>query len=231
MLDLAPPGREVLKPNFTPNPMLERFYSYLNLKAKQPDANVPPLDRCLRRITEPDPDVINHQTPLIQNLGKAFELKENPKKKKARTQYRLAYAGADDRAKSVEESSVEKVGILGVLYPPTEKFGEIGDLNPVKDFEAILAKRSSSTWVQKAIEEMKKYTTALLENSREGDTYQKALECFVALRKACIIEQEPQEFNQFLTKIYERLKKGDVADFFQLLSSKKHFTYQQRGSA
>uniref|UniRef100_A0A0A9E3K7 Pco139890 n=1 Tax=Arundo donax TaxID=35708 RepID=A0A0A9E3K7_ARUDO len=84
----------------------------------------------------------------------------------------------------------------------------------------MLAKRSSSTWVQKAIEEMKKYTTALLENSREGDTYQKALECFVALRNACIIEQEPQEFNQFLIKIYERLKKGDVVDFLQLLSSK-----------
>lgn len=220
MLDLAPAGREVLKPNFTPNPVLERFYSYLDLKAKQPDANVPPLDRCLRRITEPDPVVIDHQTPLIQNLGKSFELKENPKKKKARTQDKLAYTGGNDQAKSAEEPSVEKDGILGVLYPQTEDVGEIGDLNPVQDFEAMLAKRSNSTWVQKAIEEMQKYTTALLENSRDGDNYQKALECFVALRKACIIEQEPQEFNQFLKNIYERLKTGDVANFFQLLSSK-----------
>ncbi|CAL4937176.1 unnamed protein product [Urochloa decumbens] len=218
MLDLAPPGREVLKPEFTPNPMLERFYSYLDLKAKQPDANVPALERCLRRITEPDPDVINQQLPLTQNLGKAFELKENPKKKKARTQDRLAYT-AGDQAKSVAEPSAEKDGVLGVLYPPIENIGQIRDLNPVQDFEAMLAKRSSSTWVQKAIEEMQKYTTALLENSREGDNYEKALECFAALRKACIIEQEPEEFNQFLTKAYERLK-GDVANFFQLLSSK-----------
>ncbi|CAL4937177.1 unnamed protein product [Urochloa decumbens] len=217
MLDLAPPGREVLKPEFTPNPMLERFYSYLDLKAKQPDANVPALERCLRRITEPDPDVINQQLPLTQNLGKAFELKENPKKK-ARTQDRLAYT-AGDQAKSVAEPSAEKDGVLGVLYPPIENIGQIRDLNPVQDFEAMLAKRSSSTWVQKAIEEMQKYTTALLENSREGDNYEKALECFAALRKACIIEQEPEEFNQFLTKAYERLK-GDVANFFQLLSSK-----------
>ncbi|KAL6638579.1 hypothetical protein ACP70R_023690 [Stipagrostis hirtigluma subsp. patula] len=220
MLDLAPPGREVLKPDFTPNPMLERFYNFLDLKAEQPDATVPPLDRCLRRITEPDPEVIDHQTPIIQNLGKAFELKENPKKKKARTQDRLTYNGADDQAKSIEEPSAEKIGIHEVLYPPTENPGMIGDSNPVHDFEAMLAERSSSTWVQKAIEEMKKCTAALLENSRQGDNYQKALECFVALRKACIIEQEPQEFNQFLTKTYERLKKGDVADFFQLLSSK-----------
>ncbi|TVU44219.1 hypothetical protein EJB05_03655 [Eragrostis curvula] len=220
MLDLAPAGREVLKPDFTPNPVLERFYSYLSLKAKQPDANVPPLDGCLRRITEPDPKIIDHRAPFIQNLGKSFELKDNPKKKKARTQDRLAYTDADDQAKSVQEPSVEKDEILAVLYPQTENVGEIGDLNPVKDFEAMLAKRSSSTWVQKAMEEMQKYTTALLQNSREGDNYQKALECIVALRKACIIEQEPNEFNQFLTKIYERLKNGDVADFFQLLSLK-----------
>ncbi|XP_039825274.1 ATP-dependent DNA helicase 2 subunit KU80-like [Panicum virgatum] len=219
MLDLAPPGREVLKPEFTPNPMLERFYSYLDLKAKQPDANVPPLERCLRRITEPDPDVIDQQTPLIQNLGKAFELKENPKKKKARTQDRLAYIDAGDQAKSEAETSAEKDGVLGALYPPSENVEQIRDLNPVQDFEAMLAKRSSSTWVQKAIEEMQKYTAALLENSREGGNYQKALECFAALRKACIIEQEPEEFNQFLTKTYERLK-GSAANFFQLLSSK-----------
>jgi len=87
MLNLAPSGREVLKPEFTPNPMLERFYSYLDLKAKQPDANVPPLETCLMRITEPDRDDIDERTLVsIENLDKAFELKENPKKKKARTQ-------------------------------------------------------------------------------------------------------------------------------------------------
>jgi ATP-dependent DNA helicase 2 subunit 2 len=53
----------------------------------------------------------------------------------------------------------------------------------------MLAKRSSSAWVLKATEEMKNYTTALIEISPEGNYYQKVLECFVALRKACIIEQ------------------------------------------
>ncbi|VAH96463.1 unnamed protein product [Triticum turgidum subsp. durum] len=239
MLDLAPPGREeILRPDFTPNPMLERFYSYLDLKSKQPDANPPPLDSCLRRITEPDPDVINYRVPLIQNLGKSFELKENPKRKKARTQERLAYTDPDDQAKSSENNAekataadgqakkpedpyAEKARAIEVMFPSTEKVGKIGDVNPVKDFEAMLAERSSSIWVQKAIEEMKKYTTNLVENSLQGDYYEKALKCFVALRKACIIEQEPEEYNQFVTKLYERLKKvDDVVKFFQLLSSK-----------
>ncbi|PNT73758.1 hypothetical protein BRADI_1g01007v3 [Brachypodium distachyon] len=222
MLDLAPPGREeILRPDFTPNPMLERFYSFLDLKSKEPDANAPPLDKCLRRITEPDSDIIDYQAPLIQNLGKAFELKDNPKRKKARTQERLNYTAADDQTKKSADPYAEKAKAIEVLYPSAEKVGKIGDLNPVQDFEAMLTERSSSIWVQKAIEEMQKYTTVLIENSPQGDYYQKALECIVALRKACIIEQEPNEFNQFLTKLYKRLKNvDDVAKFFQLLSSK-----------
>ncbi|KAF0917929.1 hypothetical protein E2562_021645 [Oryza meyeriana var. granulata] len=221
MLDLAPPGREeILKPDFTPNPMLERFYRFLDLKSKQPDANVPPLDKCLKKITEPDPDVIDYQAPLIKTLGNAFELKENPKKKKARTQDRLTYTGADDQAKLLEEPSAKKVGVLEVIYPPKERVGEIGNRNPVQDFEAMLAQRSSSTWVHKAIEEMQKYITALIQDSRDGDNHQKALECLVALRKACIIEQEPKEYNEFLSKLYQKFRTAEDAKFFQLLSSK-----------
>uniref|UniRef100_A0A0D9W1K9 ATP-dependent DNA helicase 2 subunit KU80 n=1 Tax=Leersia perrieri TaxID=77586 RepID=A0A0D9W1K9_9ORYZ len=220
MLDLAPPGREeILKPDFTPNPMLERFYKFLDLKSKQPDANVPPLDKCLKRITEPDPDVIDYQAPVIKKIGNAFELKENPKKKKARTQDRLTYTAADDQAKLLEEPSAEKVGIAEILFPAEEKV-EIGDHNPVQDFEAMLAQRSSSTWVQKATVEMQKYITALIQDTRDGDNHQKALECLVALRKACIIEQEPKEYNGFLTKLYQKYKTADDAKFFQFLLSK-----------
>lgn len=222
MLDLAPPGREeILKPDFTPNPMLERFYRYLDLKSKQPDANVPPLDKCLKKITEPDPDVIDYQAPLIKKLGNVFELKENPKKKKARTQDRLTYTGADDQAKLLEEPSAEKVGVSEALYPPKKKAGEIGDHNPVQDFEAMLTQRSSSTWVQTAIEEMQKYITALIQDSCDRDNHQKALECLVALRKACIIEQEPNEYNGFVTKLCQKFRPAGDKIFLQLLSSKK----------
>uniref|UniRef100_A0A0E0D9R0 Ku domain-containing protein n=1 Tax=Oryza meridionalis TaxID=40149 RepID=A0A0E0D9R0_9ORYZ len=215
MLDLAPPGREeILKPDFTPNPM------YLDLKSKQPDANVPPLDKCLKKITEPDPDVIDYQAPLIKKLGNVFELKENPKKKKARTQDRLTYTGADDQAKLLEEPSAEKVGVSEALYPPKKKAGEIGDHNPVQDFEAMLTQRSSSTWVQTAIEEMQKYITALIQDSCDRDNHQKALECLVALRKACIIEQEPNEYNGFVTKLCQKFRTAGDAKFLQLLSSK-----------
>jgi hypothetical protein len=61
------------------NPILKRFYRYLDLKSKQSDADVPPLDPALKRITEPDPDLLSLQLPLLENLSKSFELRENPK--------------------------------------------------------------------------------------------------------------------------------------------------------
>ena len=66
---------------------------------------------------------------------------------------------------------------------------KIGDLDPVKDFEAMLKRRDSPDWVTKAIKDMKIYISDLLENSYEGDTYPKAIECLLALRKGCILEQ------------------------------------------
>lgn len=67
---------------------------------------------------------------------------------------------------------------------------EIGDLNPVEDFEAMMARRDSSKWVQVAIEQMKHYVNDLLENSVDGDgSYDKAIDCLKVLRKGCIIEQ------------------------------------------
>jgi ATP-dependent DNA helicase 2 subunit 2 len=109
--------------------------------------------------------------------------------KKAEDPFAEKAKAIDDRAKKPEDPSAEKAKAIEGLFPPTEKVGKIGDLNPVQDFESMLAERSSSAWVLKAIEEMKNYMANLIQDSPKGDYYQKALECFVALRKACIIEQ------------------------------------------
>lgn len=69
------------------------------------------------------------------------------------------------------------------------KIETIGDLTPVQDFEAMISRRDSPEWVSKAIYGMKNKVIDLVESSYEGDTYPKALECLVALRKGCVIEQ------------------------------------------
>lgn len=66
------------------------------------------------------------------------------------------------------------------------KVSEVGSLQPVKDFVAMLARRDSDEWVSKAIREMRKTITDLLDSSYKGNTYDKALDCLDALRKGCV---------------------------------------------
>ncbi|GMP42987.1 hypothetical protein CsSME_00012534 [Camellia sinensis var. sinensis] len=203
MFDLAPEGKEeVLPPEFTPNPVLERFYRHLELKSKNPDAPVPPLDETLKRITRPDPEVLSRCKFVIDEFHRCFELKENPKLKKSR---KRAYE--IEAFNSIENTSAVKV----------EK---IGDLTPVQDFEAMMSRRDNSEWVNKAIKEMKNKTFDLVENSFVGDTYQKALECLVSLRKGCILEQEPKQFNDFLRHLCKFCQEKDLNTFCELLASK-----------
>lgn len=74
-------------------------------------------------------------------------------------------------------------------YSSDKKVEKIGNQSPIQDFEAMMARRDSSKWVRKAIEEMQNYIANMLENSHERDAFQKAVECLKALRKGCIIEQ------------------------------------------
>lgn len=57
----------------------QRFYRHLELKSRHPDAAVPPLDETLKKITEPDSELISQSKPVIDEFRRQFELKENPK--------------------------------------------------------------------------------------------------------------------------------------------------------
>lgn len=69
------------------------------------------------------------------------------------------------------------------------KVENIGDLTPVQDFEAMISRRDCPGWVLNAIKAMKNKIYDLVEDSHKGDNYPKALECLVAFRKGCILEQ------------------------------------------
>ncbi|KAI3444684.1 hypothetical protein Pfo_001349 [Paulownia fortunei] len=218
MLDLAPTGKEeALQPNFTPNPVLERYYRSLELKSKDPDAAVPPLDETLRKITEPDPELLCQNRAVIEEFRRFFELKENPKlKKSSRRVLREKPSGSSEEG--------EGIGAVGqamdaIEYTFKVKVETIGDSNPVQDFEAMISRRDSPQWVSKAIQSMKDKIFDLVENSFEGDTYQKALECLVALRKGCILEQEPKQFNDFLRHLHKFCQEKYLKSFSEYLAS------------
>lgn len=69
------------------------------------------------------------------------------------------------------------------------KIEKVGDITPIQDFEAMISRRDGPNWVDKAITEMKNKIFYLVEDSYDGDNYPKAVECLVAIRKACVLEQ------------------------------------------
>lgn len=183
-LDLAPHGKEeVLLPNFTPNPVLQRFYLYLELKSKYPHAAVPLLDDTLKKITEPDADLFSQNKSAIDTFCTSFELKGNPLKKRRLLGGKRSVTSDKDAKGNITAQPVNLIENTPI------KVKKIGDLTPVQDFEALISRRDSLNWVVKAINEMKNKILDLVEDSHEGDNYPKALECLVALRKGCILEQ------------------------------------------
>ncbi|KAL3814909.1 hypothetical protein ACJIZ3_016177 [Penstemon smallii] len=218
MLNLAPTGtEEALQPNLTPNPVLERYYRCLELKSKDHDAAVPPLDETLKKITEPDSELLSQSRAVINEFRRSFELKEHPKLKKSSRRFlREKPSGSDEEG--------EGIGIVGqpmdaIEYTSEVKLEKIGDSNPVQDFEALISRRDGSQWVIKAIQNMKNKIFDLVENSFEGDAYQKAMECLVALRKSCILEQEPREFNDFLCHLNKYCHEKNLKSFSELIAS------------
>lgn len=220
MLDLAPPGKEeALQPDFTPNLLLERFYRYLELKSKHPDAAVPPLDETLKKITEPDPELLSQNKSVIDAFRRIFELKEKPKLKKSNRRFLRENPSGSNKEEGHGDISAQFLD--SIENKSAVKVEKIGDLTPVQDFETMMSRRDGPEWVGKAIKDMKNKIFDLVEDSHEGDNYPKALECLVALRKGCILEQEPKLFNDFLHHLCNFCREKDLDSFREFLASKK----------
>ncbi|XP_010544652.1 PREDICTED: ATP-dependent DNA helicase 2 subunit KU80 [Tarenaya hassleriana] len=209
MLDLAPSGREeVLKPDLTPNPVLQRFYRFLELKSKSPDAALPPLDKTLKGIMDQDSELLLKSKFILDAFRGSFELKENPRLKKAsKLLLREKPSGSDDENDRMDVEAENKSLV-----------DKIRDANPVQDFEAMMSRRDSPDWVDKAIVEMKNKILKLIE---EPDGEDKALACLLSLRKSCVLEQEPKQFNNFLRHLYQLCVEKNLTCFLKHLTCKK----------
>ncbi|CAN1188846.1 ATP-dependent DNA helicase 2 subunit KU80 [Linum perenne] len=215
MLDLAPSGREeFLLPDLTPNPILERFYSHLEIKSKEPDAAVPPLDGTLKRIIEPDPELVSENKHVIDRFRSSFEVKVNPKLKKSTKHLMMdKAAGSDEDEGYLDAPSTFSLNAKGDVV----HVNEIGDSTPVQDFEAMMSRRDFDA-IEKAIQKMRKKIMGLLNGGEYNNG--KALDCLEALRKGCIREQEPKQYNELLRECIELWKDEKVGGLYREVASR-----------
>ncbi|MED6145216.1 ATP-dependent DNA helicase II subunit 2 [Stylosanthes scabra] len=195
MLDLAPYGKEkALIPDLTPNPVLERFYRCLELKSKNPAAAVPPIDETLKKITEPESNLVLKNKSVIDSFRRCFQPNENPRPKKLR------------RLSLEKSSSSEEEGCNGDIPTLPSNLIEVKVESfcvptPPEDFKGMFRSGNTRDCFVKAIDDMKDEIFELVDESNDGDNYPKALEILEAIRKRCLVDQELEQFNEFLRRL------------------------------
>jgi ATP-dependent DNA helicase 2 subunit 2 len=75
--------------------------------------------------------------------------------------------------------------------------------------------------VEPALNQMKDIIDRYIRGSINGDIYDKALECLLELRQACVSEDEAPFFNKFMETLKEKYSHDTHKDFFGLLIKMK----------
>ncbi|MCO5563840.1 hypothetical protein L7F22_017489 [Adiantum nelumboides] len=218
LFDLAPEKQEErLLPERTINPVLQRWYQFLHQKHMDPGAEVPPLDDALRPMVEPDQELVSEIESVIKGFNNEFTLKVNEEKGKRSGQFWREKDKVEEDARGEEDSAMDDVSQISFDSLTARKVSEVGSIQPVQDFEAMLARRDSDEWVMKAIREMKKLIVDFLDSAYKGNTYEKSMACLSALRKGCVEQGEPLEFNNFLRDLASKCRGKRLNDFWDLV--------------
>ncbi|MDR3549101.1 MAG: Ku70/Ku80 C-terminal arm domain-containing protein [Candidatus Pacebacteria bacterium] len=230
-LDLCAGGEEQLKPKMTFNPVLQYMYQCIQHRALNPeDPKLPALDENIAAYIKPDKTLFEKAEAAVGQFAKSFELKKIDKEesKRKRVYWRDLISKeekkegtkADMTAAETEtmqqEAAAEKS--KGVFEP--EEIKEISVVDPINDFKKMIGERHRDR-VAEAVGQMKTIIRRFVDESLMGSTYDRALECLAALRDSCVKEDEPTEYNDFLTEIKEKYSKGKHKQFWDMVVAKK----------
>lgn len=231
-MNLSPRGNaEEFRPDDTPNPVLQRYYRFVQQKYLDSEAPVPPLDPNLRKMVESPP-----LKEAMAAFKAAFPLVPSDKKSKAGRRFWNDRV-SDGPQEAVLSEVVNEAEGMSVMVPRQESEIQgnitlesltragppesVGSYTPVEDFKAMMDRRDGDQWVQRAIVGMKKVIYDLLEKSFNGNMYSKALTALVALREGCVLQQEPGDFNDFLRNLTTHCLQHKLEDFWQLVAAEK----------
>ena len=177
-LDKTEEQEERLKPSSLFSPTLQYFYQCLGFRAENPKAPLPPLDENIEKYLRPDREMFNKAAQECENFAKAFQLKEVEVQAKEKKMYVDLLKGKPDEPVDEEEMNV-------------------GEGDPIEDFEKMIKDRKKDR-VDLAIRQMEEVVVRLLEKDFKGNLHRKIIDCIRALRRGCVEEEQPNDFNSFL---------------------------------
>lgn len=198
---------EVLKPKHTYNPVLQHFYQTVQARALKPGAPIPKLDPKIEAYVNPDEALLKKAKAELDAFQAAFPLQRVETEEKSQRRYwsdAVATTGDINLNSYVQDAKKRKVGeegeAISVEAIVAGGTSDVGPINPVKDFDEMLARRDVDL-VDKAVEQMQERILQLVADSIRDQLYEKAVDCLKALRTGCVREEEADAFNAFLRKL------------------------------
>ena len=121
----------------------------------------------------------------------------------------------EEEAPSESSMVVEKAGDKDKAFDIDKDIvRKISQANPIVDFRRMIHEKAEDL-TDSAIEQMTKLIEKFIEESFQGNLYDKALDCLQELRKGCVEEDEPVLFNDFLQLCKDRYANSKHQKFWQ----------------
>jgi len=233
-LDLTGGGEEEqLKPKMTFNPVLQYMYQCIQNRALNPEDNkLPDLDENIASYIKPDKKLFESAEIAVNTFSKSFDLHkvESLQPKPKRVYWRDLISQEEDKevkaSPEEEQKQMEEVNPVqaekgkGVFEP--EEVKEISVVDPITDFKKMIGDRHRDR-VDEALCQMKNMIIRFIDESLVGSSYDRALECLIAMREACVKEDEAVEFNDFMYDLKEKYsaEKGKHRKMWDMIVEKK----------
>ncbi|KAJ1561623.1 X-ray repair cross-complementing protein 5, partial [Nowakowskiella sp. JEL0078] len=186
------------------NPGFQRLYQCISHRAINPtDNTLPEQDQKFIAGLLPRKELVENAQNQLDRLKKAFNIEKVDKKSTGKRIWAQNEQSAQNSIdiEAILDGTDKKVKLddpdISILELTQSKIDKIGTMDPVGDFEAMIARRDTDL-VDLAVSQMCSIIVKLVTESLGDTLYSKAMQCLSALRNRCIIEGEVETFNNWM---------------------------------
>jgi len=209
-------SEEMLKPKMTFNPYLQRLYQCMQHRVLNPDDPLPELSPLVAEYLKPPQEVTTKCEATVTKMKQLFKLEDISKKKEKQTGQNMFKDGSGDGGPDAKKQKVDDNLSGGIASLTKTKVTEVGTVNPIEDFRAIIA--DSTDQFRPACDKMQQRILQIVNDSFGAQFYGKAMDCLKIMREECIRNSDGKLFNDFLQDVKTSMK-SSRKDFWQRIVS------------
>ncbi|KAI8590134.1 SPOC like C-terminal domain-containing protein [Geranomyces variabilis] len=209
--------KEAFKVKSVFNPSLQRLFQCLAHRAIHPDAPLPPVNPDITACVNPIEKLVQKAAPAAEKVKESFLIRKVENKLSGKRAWAQTAATVGEGVNpadllSGDGARPDKIAKVELATDMEELQGrlveKVSTLSPVDDFEKMI-RRTDKDCVSDAVAQMCEMITNLVHHSFQSQLYDKAYACVVALRSACVVQEEPAAFDKWLTEFKRDITVGE----------------------